>query len=211
VTMHVPDTAPAAVRPVARHAQVVPSFVLSVVRRPLASTFGEVGPMELLRWERPRNLNAAARRELRHVIITRTRSRAERLWSQPASGQSRSMPLPCPPTRDLTSSSSTLPRLRCATSSTRYPHASGSGSWAGASSCGVPTGNPSARLGSASRARWQAQLAPSCDRGWQSIPHRGIDRRLAGERMRHNGSSRTIERSGQVSRESSELNGKTSK
>ena len=81
--MHVADPAPTAVRPVARHAQVVPSFVLSVVRRPLASTFGEVGPMELLRWERPRDLNAAARRELRQVIITRTRSRAERLWSQP--------------------------------------------------------------------------------------------------------------------------------
>lgn len=81
--MAVPDAVPAAARPLARHAQVVPSFVLSVVRRPLASTFGEVGPMELLRWERPRDLNAAARRELRQIIIARTRTRAERLWSQP--------------------------------------------------------------------------------------------------------------------------------
>lgn len=66
----------------ARHAQVVPSFVLALLRRPLDSWVGQVSPGELLRWERAGDLTESARRDLRQTIVKRNRQQAERLWSR---------------------------------------------------------------------------------------------------------------------------------
>jgi len=66
----------------ARHAQVVPSFVLALLRRPLESWVGKVSPGELLRWERAGDLTESARQDLRQTIVKRNRQHAERLWSR---------------------------------------------------------------------------------------------------------------------------------
>lgn len=67
----------------ARHAQVVPSFVLALLRRPLESWVGRISPGELLRWERAGDLSESARQDLRQTIVKRNRPQAERLWSRP--------------------------------------------------------------------------------------------------------------------------------
>lgn len=66
----------------ARHAQVVPSFVLSVLSRTLECRAGTVTPGELVRWERPADLTESVRRELRNEIIKRLRQRPDWLWGQ---------------------------------------------------------------------------------------------------------------------------------
>jgi hypothetical protein len=65
----------------ARHAKVIPSFVLSVLGRSLDSWVGKVQPAELLRWERTADLTESARRNMREAIVKRSRQHAERLWS----------------------------------------------------------------------------------------------------------------------------------
>lgn len=67
----------------ARHAQVVPAFVVAELRRPLDGRSGPVLPIELLRWERKADLSEGARAHLRITIVRRLRSRAEKLWLQP--------------------------------------------------------------------------------------------------------------------------------
>lgn len=66
----------------ARHAQVVPSFVLPSLSRTLECWAGTVSPGELVRWERPADLAESARRDLRNAIIKRLRPRSEWLWGQ---------------------------------------------------------------------------------------------------------------------------------
>ena len=66
----------------ARHAQVVPSFVLSSLSRALECWAGTVSPGELVRWERPADLAESARRELRNLVIRRLRPRSDWLWAQ---------------------------------------------------------------------------------------------------------------------------------
>lgn len=73
-----PAPPPAAVR----HAQVVPSFVLRPQTRMLECWAGTVSPGELLRWERPADLQESARRDLRNTIIKRLRPRSDWLWAQ---------------------------------------------------------------------------------------------------------------------------------
>lgn len=68
--------------PAARHAQVVPSFVLPSLSRTLECWAGTVSPGELVRWERPADLAESARRELRNVVIKRLRPRSDWLWAQ---------------------------------------------------------------------------------------------------------------------------------
>lgn len=67
--------------PRARHAQVVPSFVLAMLRRPLDSRVGKVSAGELVRWERVGDLTESASQDLRQTIIKRNREHSERLWS----------------------------------------------------------------------------------------------------------------------------------
>lgn len=67
----------------ARHAQVVPSFVVSSIARTLECWAGTVNPGELVRWERPADLTESARRELRTVIIKRLRAKSDWMWAQP--------------------------------------------------------------------------------------------------------------------------------
>ena len=50
----------------ARHAQVVPSFIVPSLARTLECWAGTVNPGELVRWERPADLTESARRELRN-------------------------------------------------------------------------------------------------------------------------------------------------
>jgi hypothetical protein len=66
----------------ARHAQVVPSFVLSSLSRSLECWAGVIAPGELIRWERPGDLAESARRDLRNAIIKRLRPRSDWLWAQ---------------------------------------------------------------------------------------------------------------------------------
>lgn len=73
---------PTPVLAAARHAQVVPSFVLPSLSRTLECWAGTVSPGELVRWERPADLAESARRELRNVIIKRLRPRSDWLWAQ---------------------------------------------------------------------------------------------------------------------------------
>lgn len=75
---------PAAAAPAAaRHAQVVPSFIVPALARTLECWAGTVNPGELVRWERPADLTESARRELRNVIIKRLRPRSDWMWAQP--------------------------------------------------------------------------------------------------------------------------------
>lgn len=67
----------------ARHAQVVPSFVMPGISRVIEYWGGRIDPAELLRWERPSDLTESARRELRNMIIRRLRVRADWMWEQP--------------------------------------------------------------------------------------------------------------------------------
>jgi len=64
------------------HAEVVPSFIVPWIKRPLSCWVGDVKPRELLRWERPGDLTGSAREELRTQIVTRLRVRAEALWRE---------------------------------------------------------------------------------------------------------------------------------
>ncbi len=66
----------------ARHAQVVPSFVLPSLSRTLECWAGTVSPGELVRWERAADLAESARRELRIAVIRRLRPRSDWLWAQ---------------------------------------------------------------------------------------------------------------------------------
>lgn len=68
--------------PAARHAQVVPSFVLPALSRNLECWVGKVSPGELVRWERPADLAESARRDLRNAVIKRLRPRSDWLWAQ---------------------------------------------------------------------------------------------------------------------------------
>lgn len=76
------DTAPPSPA-AARHAEVVPSFIVPALARTLKCWAGTVNPGELVRWERPADLTESARRELRTVIIKRLRPRSEWMWAQP--------------------------------------------------------------------------------------------------------------------------------
>jgi hypothetical protein len=67
----------------ARHAEVVPSFIVPALARTLECWAGTLNPGELVRWERPGDLTESARRELRNIIIKRLRPRSEWLWAQP--------------------------------------------------------------------------------------------------------------------------------
>lgn len=66
----------------ARHAQVVPSFVMRGISRVIEYWGGRIDPAELLRWERPSDLTESARRELRNILIRRLRVRADWMWEQ---------------------------------------------------------------------------------------------------------------------------------
>lgn len=67
----------------ARHAQVVPSFIVPALARTIECWVGAVNPGELVRWERPAELTETARRELRTIIIKRLRPRSDWMWAQP--------------------------------------------------------------------------------------------------------------------------------
>ena len=66
-----------------RHAEVVPSFIVSWMKRPLSCWLGEVQPRELIRWARAGDLTNLAREELRDQILTRLRARMQELWTEP--------------------------------------------------------------------------------------------------------------------------------
>ena len=68
---------------VPRHAEVVPSFIVSRVKRPLLCWLGEVQPRELIRWARAGDLTNLAREELRDQILTRLRVRMQEVWPEP--------------------------------------------------------------------------------------------------------------------------------
>lgn len=68
--------------PAARHAQVVPSFVLPGISRTLECWAGTVAPGELVRWERLADLAESARRDLRKAVIKRLRPKSDWLWAQ---------------------------------------------------------------------------------------------------------------------------------
>lgn len=65
-----------------RHAQVVPSFIVPALARPVHCWVGAINPGELVRWERLADLTESARQELRSVIIKRLRSKSDWLWAQ---------------------------------------------------------------------------------------------------------------------------------
>lgn len=67
---------------VARHAQVVPSFILPALSRTLECWAGTVSPGELVRWERLGDLAESARRDLRNAVIKRLRPKSDWLWAQ---------------------------------------------------------------------------------------------------------------------------------
>lgn len=68
----------------ARHAEVVPSFIVPLIQRTLTCWIGSVEPEELLCWTRPGDLSDRARDELREAIVGRLRQRAAAVWSLPA-------------------------------------------------------------------------------------------------------------------------------
>lgn len=67
----------------ARHAQVVPSFIVPALARSIECWAGTINPGELVRWERPADLTESARRELRTLVIKRLRPRSDWMWAQP--------------------------------------------------------------------------------------------------------------------------------
>jgi len=66
-----------------RHAEVVPSFILPSIKKPLTSWNGSIAQHELLRWERSDDLTESTRDHLRAQIIKRLRSCAQELWVAP--------------------------------------------------------------------------------------------------------------------------------
>lgn len=66
----------------ARHAKVVPSFVLPGISRTLDCWAGTVAPGELVRWERLADLAESAKRDLRKAVIKRLRPKSDWLWAQ---------------------------------------------------------------------------------------------------------------------------------
>ena len=67
----------------ARHAEVVPSFCVRWLRRPLVSRIGDIASHELIRWERPGDLTVSMRDNLRMQVIKRLRLKAEEVWGEP--------------------------------------------------------------------------------------------------------------------------------
>jgi hypothetical protein len=64
----------------ARHAEVVPSFVVQWVKKPLRTRIGDIQPLDLLRWTRPGDPSFAIGEDLRAQILTRVRVKGVVAW-----------------------------------------------------------------------------------------------------------------------------------
>jgi hypothetical protein len=73
---------PSATRPL-RHAAVVPSQVVALLRAPLRTSLGVVELLELLAWPRASEVPEYLRREMLDDILKRLRHRAQALWALP--------------------------------------------------------------------------------------------------------------------------------